>query len=115
MSVNRVILLGNVGADPEIRFPEKDRPVAFISLATNERLSNGTELTEWHHLVMFGQNALHAERYIKKGTQLYVEGKLKTREYEDRMKINRRRTEIIVDRFELLGRRNDSSSTSNNQ
>lgn len=104
MSVNKVILLGHVGSDPEIRYPEKDKPVAFFSLATNERAGQ-TELTEWHHIVMFGNNASMAERYIRKGTQLYVEGKLRTREYEDRMKVVRRRTEIIADRFEILGRK----------
>lgn len=105
MSVNKVILLGNVGADPDIRYPEKDRMVAFLSLATNERYANSaTEITEWHSLVLGGHNAELAEKYIRKGSRLYVEGRLRTREYEDRMHITRRRTEIIVDRIELLGR-----------
>lgn len=105
MSVNKVILLGYVGSDPEIRYPEKDRAVAFVSLATNEYYSNSqTEVTEWHRLVMGGQNAKLAENYIRKGSRIYVEGKLKSREYEDKMKIRRRITEIIVDRVELLGR-----------
>ena len=105
MSVNKVILLGYVGSDPEMRYPEKDRAIAYVSLATNERYANSTaEITEWHRLVMGGQNALLAENYIRKGTRLYVEGRLKTREYEDKMKIRRRITEIIVDTVELLGR-----------
>lgn len=105
MSVNKVFLLGNVGKDPEMRYPEKDMPVAFLSLATNElRGSSGQEVTEWHNLVMTGQNAVMAERYIRKGTQLFVEGRLSTREYEDRLKIVRRRTEIIVEKMEILGR-----------
>lgn len=103
MSVNRVILLGNVGSDPEIRFPEKDHPVAYFSLATNERQGN-IEITEWHNLVCFGSNATAVERYVKKGTRLYVEGRLRTREYEDKFKIQRKRTEIIVSYFEILGR-----------
>lgn len=108
MSVNKVILLGYVGSDPEIRYPEKDKPVAFMSLATNERYANSTaEVTEWHSLVMSGKNAEFAEKYIRKGSRLYVEGKLRTREYDDRMKIRRRKTEIIVERFELLGRKNE--------
>lgn len=111
MSVNKVILLGYVGNDPEIRYPEKDRPVAFLSLATNERFANsGTEITEWHSLVMGGENARLAENYIRKGTRLYVEGKLKTREYEDRMKIRRRKTEILVERVEILGRKSEPPS-----
>lgn len=106
MSVNRVILLGYIGNDPEIRYPEKDKPVAFASLATNESTGAGVEKTEWHNLVFFGNSASIVERYVNKGTQLYVEGKLSTREYQDRMKINRKRTEIIVSFFEIVGRRN---------
>lgn len=105
MSVNKVILLGNIGRDPEIRYPEKDRPVAFASLATNESTGNGIELTEWHNLVFYGQLAQMVERYVRKGTQLYIEGKLSTREYTDRLNINRKRTEIIVNFFEILGRK----------
>lgn len=105
MSVNKVILLGFVGMDPDIRYPEKDKPLAFFSLATNERLGNSqTEITEWHNIVASGANASLAERYIRKGTRLYVEGKLHTREYVDRMKIPRKRTEILVEFFEIVGR-----------
>ena len=111
MSVNKVILLGYVGNDPEIRYPEKDKPVAFVSLATNETGGNGIEVTEWHRLVFFGDIAGIVERYVKKGTQLYVEGKLSTREYQDRMKITRKRTEIIVTFFEIVGRRPESTNS----
>lgn len=104
MSVNKVILLGYVGNDPEIRYPEKDKAVAFLSLATNETSGKGIEITEWHRLVVFGESAKIIERYVKKGTQLYVEGKLSTREYQDRLKITRKRTEIIVSFFEIVGR-----------
>lgn len=106
MSVNKVILLGYVGSDPEVRYPQKDHPMVFATLATNEISGNSnTEVTEWHYLVFNGQNAVIAERYVRKGTHLYVEGKIRSREYEDRMKIVRRRTEIIVERFEILGRK----------
>lgn len=105
MSVNKVILLGNVGKDPEIRYPRPDFPVAFFSLATNERKGGaGAESVEWHNIVLSGENARIAERYIRKGTKLYVEGKLSTREYVDKFKITRRRTEILVNYFEMLGR-----------
>lgn len=105
MSVNKVFLLGFVGQDPEIRYPEKDHPVAYLSLATNERTPGGQqEITEWHYVVLTGQNAAFAERYIRKGTRLFVEGRLRSREYEDKLKIRRRRTEIYGDRIELLGR-----------
>lgn len=115
MSVNKVILLGNVGNDPEIRYPEKDKPIAFLPLATNENLGNGVEKTEWHHLVCFGEIARIVERYVKKGTKLYVEGRLSTREYQDKMKINRRRTEIIVSFFEIVGRPQQTNNLTNQQ
>ena len=106
MSVNKVFLMGHVGKDPEIRYPEKDHPLAFVSLATNEyRGIAGQEVTEWHNLVMSGQHAVTAERYIRKGSMIFVEGRLSTREYEDRMKIVRRRTEIIVEKLEIIGRK----------
>lgn len=105
MSVNKVILLGYVGSDPEVRYPEQGKPVAFLSLATNETTGNGIEVTEWHRLVFFGEIAQIVERYVTKGTQIYVEGKLSTREYQDRMKITRKRTEIIVSFFEILNRK----------
>lgn len=106
MSVNKVILLGFVGNDPDMRYPEKDRAIAYLSLATSElRGASHTETTEWHSLVFGGQNARIVERYVRKGTQLYVEGYLRTREYEDRLKILRRKTEIIVEKFEILGRK----------
>ncbi|MCH5231180.1 MAG: single-stranded DNA-binding protein [Muribaculaceae bacterium] len=108
MSVNKAILLGYVGNDPEIRYPEPDKPVATVSLATNETGKNGVELTEWHRLVFWGETARIVERYVRKGTRLYVEGKLTTREYQDRLKITRQRTEILVSNFEILGRRNEN-------
>lgn len=105
MSLNKVLLIGNVGRDPEIRYPEKDKPIAFLSLATNEyRGATAQEVTEWHNIVMTGNNAQLAERYIRKGTQLFIEGKLCTREYEDRMKIIRKRTEIIAEKIEIIAR-----------
>lgn len=105
MSVNKVILLGNVGADPEMRYPEKDVAVAYFSLATNERRGQSqTEVTEWHRIVLHGQNARVAERYIRKGSRLYLEGYLRTREYTDKFQISRRITEVIGEKIELLGR-----------
>lgn len=105
MSVNKVILMGYVGGDPEIRFPEPNFAVAYFSLATNERRGqSATEVTEWHNIVMTGQQAEFAEKYIRKGTRLYLEGKLRTREYTDRFKIARKRTEIFVESFEIIGR-----------
>ncbi len=109
MSVNKVILLGNVGRDPEIRYVEK-RPVASFSMATTDRAytnADGTripERTEWHNIIMWDANAETAEKYIRKGTRLYIEGKLRTRMWEDRNTIKRSVTEIYVDTFEILSR-----------
>lgn len=105
MSVNKVILLGNVGADPTMSFPDKNTAIASFSLATSEpRRTNGTETTDWHRIVVLGEDARFIERYVRKGTLLYVEGRLKYREYEDKYKIRHKISEIIADKFEILGR-----------
>lgn len=98
-----MILIGNVGSDPKMHYPDKETAYAFFSLATNERIGQ-IERTEWHNIVMTARNAEYAERYIRKGTRLYLEGKLHTRSYNDKMNIQRFRTEIYVDNFEILGR-----------
>lgn len=109
MSVNKVILLGNVGKDPEIRYVG-ERPVAEFSLATTDRAyttKSGTQVperTEWHRIVLWDANATLAEKYIRKGQKLYVEGKLRTRVWEDRNTIKHSVTEIYADTVELLGR-----------
>lgn len=109
MSVNKVILIGNVGKDPTIRYVA-ERPVAEFSLATTERARTTAagvtvpERTEWHNIVMWDRNADTAEKYIRKGTKLYIEGKLRTRIWEDRNAIKRSITEIMVDNLEILSR-----------
>ena len=111
MSINKVILIGIVGRDPEIRYTAPGQAVASFSLATTERgytAANGTQMpdrTEWHSIVMWGKNAEIAERYIRKGSQLYIEGKLRTRTWEDKNQIKRQVTEIYVDTFDFLGRK----------
>jgi len=110
MSVNKVILLGRAGKDPDVRYPAQGHAVATFTLATTERAytnSNGVQVperTEWHNIVMWGKNAEVAERYIRKGTQLYIEGHLRTRSWEDRNNVKRYITEVYVENFELLGR-----------
>lgn len=104
MSVNKVILLGNVGKDPEVNYADAQNPVAKFSLATNQRSSGGQEFTEWHRIVMTGRNAQLAERYIRRGSKIYLEGRLRTRIYTDKFNIKHYITEIYVDTFELLGR-----------
>lgn len=109
MSINKVILIGNVGIDPNIRYVEK-RPVADFTLATTERAFKTTsgvevpERTEWHRLVMWDGAAEVAEKYIRKGTKLYVEGKLRTRTWTDKSAISHRTTEVLVENFEILSR-----------
>lgn len=109
MSVNKVILVGNVGSDPQISYIDS-RPLATFSLATNEPGaplpdgSRGPERVEWHRIVMWGPAAETAERYISRGTKLYVEGKLRTRVWEDRNTIKHQVTEIYVDTFDILSR-----------
>lgn len=105
MSVNKVILLGYVGNDPEMSFPESGSVIAKFSLATSEpRGIDGREVTDWHKLVIFGEKAKIAENYIRKGTKLYVEGRIKYRDWEDKYNIRHKVTEIIVDNFEIIGR-----------
>ncbi|HRZ96451.1 MAG TPA: single-stranded DNA-binding protein [Paludibacter sp.] len=110
MSVNKVILVGNVGKDPEVRYLEKDVAVANFTLATTDRaitLQNGTQVperTEWHNIVAWRGLATIAEKYIKKGTQIYVEGKLQTRTYE-KDGIKRFFTEIYAENIMLLGKK----------
>ena len=105
--MNKVILMGNVGADPEIRYVEK-RQLATMSLATNEparTLTSGTvipERTEWHRLVMWDRHAELAEKYIRKGSRLLIEGKIRTRTWEDRNAIHRTVTEIYVESLDII-------------
>lgn len=110
--MNKAILCGNVGRDPRMRMAD-GVPVAEFSLATTERrksrASDGSEITmpeitEWHNIVMWGRAAEFAEKYIKKGSRLLVEGKIRTRVWEDRNAIKHNITEIYVDNFELLPR-----------
>lgn len=112
MSVNKAILVGNVGRDPEVRYLDKNVAVANFPLATTERgytMQNGTQVperTEWHNIVAWRGLAELAEKYIKKGTQLYIEGKIQTRTWE-KDGIKRYTTEIYAETIQLLGRRSD--------
>jgi single-strand DNA-binding protein len=111
MSVNKVILVGNVGKDPEVRYVEKDVPVANFTLATTERgfkRQDGSEVpdrTEWHNIVVWRGLAKLTESYIRKGTSLYVEGKLRSRSWVDQNNVTRYITEIVADDLQLLGKK----------
>ena len=115
-SLNKVILIGNLGQDPESRFTPQGTAVANLSIATNEawKDQNGElqERTEWHRVVMYGRMAETATEFMKKGQMVYVEGRLNTREWEDQNQIKRRTTEIRCDNFTMLGRRGESSASS---
>ncbi|MEI8271922.1 MAG: single-stranded DNA-binding protein [Paludibacter sp.] len=114
MSVNKVILVGNVGKDPEVRYLEKNVAVANFTLATTERAyttQNGTQVperTEWHNIVAWRGLAELAEKYIRKGGQLYIEGKIQTRSWE-KEGIKRYTTEIYADTIQLLGKKPEST------
>ena len=109
MSLNKVMLIGNLGRDPEVRYVMQDVPVATFTVATTEkgyRLANGTEVpeqTEWHNVVLWKGLAKIAEQYLHKGDKVYIEGKIKTRTYDDRNGVQKRVIEIIADNMELLG------------
>lgn len=111
MSVNKVILVGNVGKDPEVRHMDNGVSVANFSLATTESYKNkaGEKVvtTEWHRLVLWRGLAEIAEKYVKKGSQIYVEGKLKTRDY-DKDGQKHYTTEIFVDVMQMLGSKSEA-------
>jgi single-strand DNA-binding protein len=118
--VNKVILVGNLGKDPEVRHLESGNSVAHFTLATNEyykdKQGNRVERTEWHNISAWRGLAELAEKYLKKGTQVYIEGKLRTRQYQDKDQQTRYITEIIADEISLLGGRpgaNNGSTGSN--
>ena len=115
MALNKVLLIGNVGKDPEIRHLENGASVATITLATSERYKdrNGEmkEVTEWHTVIAWRQLADLASNYIKKGSQIYVEGKIHSRSWDDQNGQKRYVTEIQADSIQLLGRRSDGQGS----
>src|SRR5260370_12624477 len=115
MSVNKVILLGNIGRDPEVRYLPSGQPVANCSVATSERFKgrDGTnkESTEWHNIVVYGKQAELCSQYLKKGRQVYIEGRLTTRQWEAKDGSGKRnRTEVVVQRVQFLGGRPGGAS-----
>lgn len=111
--MNRVIITGNLGQAPEVRKAKSGLPIANLRIATNERVKDGDEWkdhTEWHTVVVFGKQAENCERFLDKGSKVAVEGKIRTRQYEDKDGNQRRNTEIIADRVEFLTRSENSES-----
>ena len=118
MSINKVILVGNVGKDPEIRHLDSGVAVANFPLATTESYvaKNGDKVTttEWHNIVLWRGLADVAEKYVTKGRQLYIEGKIRTRAWDDKDGNKRYTTEIVADVMQMLGSKNDSQGQRNN-
>ncbi len=106
MSLNKVMLIGNVGQDPKVRYIDKDRPVATFSIATSEpgyTLPNGTQVaerTDWHNIVTWGNLAKFVEQSIRKGQKLFIEGSIHSRTYEDKNGMRRTITEVWADKIE---------------
>lgn len=120
--INKVILIGNVGQDPEIRYTgdaANGAKVATIRLATTERYrdrnGNLQEHTEWHSVVVWRNTADVVEKYVRKGTQLYIEGRIRTRSWDDQSGNKRYTTEIMADTLQLLGRRQDNQGGATQQ
>jgi single-strand DNA-binding protein len=107
MTVNKAILVGNLGRDPEVRFTASGRAVANFTLATSERWTdpdgNRKEHTEWHTIVVWGKQAETCGQYLSKGRQVYVEGRIRSREYEDKDGNKRKVTEVVADNVRFLG------------
>jgi len=116
MSVNKVILVGNVGKDPEVRYLDNGVAVCNFSLATSETYTNKNNekvtQTEWHNIVLWRKLAEIAETYVKKGMQIYIEGQIRTRTWEDKDGVKRYTTEIFGNSMQMLGRKADNESTS---
>jgi len=118
MSVNKVILLGRVGADPEVKYMPSGNAVLNLSLATNRKFKNQEsgnyeDKTEWHRVVFFNKPAETIGQYVKKGQQLYVEGRLQTRKWQDKDGVEKYSTDIISDNFTFIGSKSDSVDTDN--
>lgn len=108
-SVNKVILVGNLGRDPELRYIPSGQAVANFTLATNDRWrdkeGNNQERTEWHRIVVWGKSAENCAQYLQKGRSVYIEGRLQTREWEDKDGNKRQTTETIAQVVQFLGGR----------
>jgi len=115
-SVNKVILLGNLGRDPETRYTTGGDAVTNLNIATSEQWKDKAgekqERTEWHRVVLFGRQAEIAGEYLKKGRSVYIEGRLQTRKYTDKDGVEKYSTEIVADRMQLIGSSRDAGAGS---
>ena len=117
--VNKVILIGNLGRDPELKYLEGNVARANFSLATSDsykdKNGNRVEQTEWHNIVLWRGLAESAEKYLKKGTQVYIEGKLQTRQWNDKDGNKRNTTEIVAESYVILQRRDATNNPNTNE
>ncbi len=117
-SLNKVMLIGNLGRDPEIRYMPSGDAIATLNLATTDTWKDKggekQERTEWHRIIMFGKQAEIAGEYLKKGSQIYIEGRLQTRKWTDKSNVERYTTEIVADRMQMLGSRAGGGSGGSN-
>jgi single-strand DNA-binding protein len=114
--VNKVVLVGHLGKDPEIRHLADNVSVASFPLATSEQVNvddNRVEETEWHNIIMWRGMANAAHKFLKKGKLIYLEGKIRTRSFEDKQGLQRSVTEILAENFTILGRNSDFNSVEN--
>jgi single-strand DNA-binding protein len=116
-SVNKVILVGNLGKDPEVRYLENGVPVAKFTMATSETFTDKNsgekrEITDWHNIVLWRGLAKVAESYLKKGMKVYIEGKLKTRSWQDENQQTKYATDIVADQMVMLSRADGTADTS---
>jgi single-strand DNA-binding protein len=113
--INKVILVGNLGADPETRTAASGTVVSNIRIATNERVrdreGNWGDHTEWHRVVCFGRTAENVSRFLHKGSQVYIEGRIRTRKWQNREGQDQYTTEVVADQVRFLGRRGDSGTS----
>lgn len=111
MSVNKVILVGRLGKDPELRFTPSQTPVCSFPLATSERRKNAegewAEQTEWHSVVVWGKQGENCSQFLQKGREVFIEGRIQTRKWQDQQGNDRYRTEVIANNVQFLGGRGD--------
>ncbi|WP_416047341.1 single-stranded DNA-binding protein [Cupriavidus basilensis] len=119
-SINKVILVGNLGADPETRYLPSGDAVSNIRLATTDRYKDKTsgemkEATEWHRIAFFGKLAEIAGQYLKKGSQVYIEGRIRTRKWTDQAGVEKYSTEIVAEQMQMLGNRSAGASNGDDE
>lgn len=112
-SINKAIIVGNLGKEPETRYSQSGDSVTRISVATTYKGKDGNAVTEWHRVIFFGKLAEVAGQYLRKGSQVYVEGSIRTSKYTDKDGIERYNTDIVASQMQMLGSRDDQQAQRN--